>query len=103
MGVRVISETAVDDLPLDFNEFLKEGVGTGRLVGGEPQRMGALAYLRQNAKLVPQKPAEVLTGIVGQMRAVHLHLTYFLYGTSQGPIGTNLFRIGTGFDVFGES
>jgi hypothetical protein len=41
--VRVISETAVDDLPLDFNQFVKEGMGTGRLVGGVPQRMGALA------------------------------------------------------------
>lgn len=70
--VRVISDTADDDLPLDFNQFLKEDktLDMGRLmmaVAKAPWKMGALMQLQQNTKLAAQKLAEALAGVIGQM------------------------------------
>lgn len=70
--VRVISDAADDDLPLDFNQFLKEdkSLDMGRLmmaVAKAPWKMGALMQLQQNTKLAAQKLAEVLAGVIGQL------------------------------------
>ena len=68
--VRVISDTANEDLPLDFNKFLKEdkSVDMSKLmmaVAKAPWKMGAFLQLQQNTKMAAQKLAEVLAGIVG--------------------------------------
>jgi adenosylhomocysteine nucleosidase len=68
--VRVISDTANDDLPLDFNKFLNEdkSVDMSKLmmaVAKAPWKMGALMQLQQNTKMAAHKLAEVLAGIVG--------------------------------------
>lgn len=68
--VRVISDTANDDLPLDFNKFLNEDkvVDMSKLmmaVAKAPWKMGALMQLQQNTKMASQKLAEVLVRIVG--------------------------------------
>jgi adenosylhomocysteine nucleosidase len=68
--VRVISDTANEDLPLDFNKFLKEdkSVDMSKLmmaVAKAPWKMGALMQLQQNTKVAAQKLAEVLAGVVG--------------------------------------
>lgn len=70
--VRVISDAAGDDLPLDFNQFLKEDktLDMSRLmmaVARAPWKMGALMQLQQNTKLAAQKLAEVLAGVIGQL------------------------------------
>ena len=63
--VRVISDTANEDLPLDFNQFLKEdkSMDMGKLmlaVAKAPWKMGALMELQKNTKLAAQRLAEVL-------------------------------------------
>ena len=63
--VRVISDTANEDLPLDFNQFLKEdkSMDMSKLmmaVARAPWKMGALMELQKNTKLAAQKLAEVL-------------------------------------------
>ncbi len=68
--VRVISDGANDDLPLDFNKFLKEdkSVDMSKLmmaVAKAPWKMGALMQLQQNTKLAAQKLAEVLGKVIG--------------------------------------
>jgi adenosylhomocysteine nucleosidase len=68
--VRVISDGANDDLPLDFNKFLKEdkSVDMSKLmmaVAKAPWKMGALMQLQQNTKLAAQKLAEVLVKVIG--------------------------------------
>jgi adenosylhomocysteine nucleosidase len=68
--VRVISDTANDDLPLDFNKFLNEdkSVDMSKLmmaVAKAPWKMGALMQLQQNTKMAAHQLAEVLAGVVG--------------------------------------
>jgi adenosylhomocysteine nucleosidase len=68
--VRVISDTANDDLPLDFNQFLNEdkSIDMSKLmmaVAKAPWKMGALMQLQQNTKMAAHKLAEALAGIVG--------------------------------------
>jgi adenosylhomocysteine nucleosidase len=68
--VRVISDTANEDLPLDFNKFLKEdkSVDMSKLmmaVARAPWKMGALMQLQQNTKVAAHQLAEVLAGVVG--------------------------------------
>ena len=63
--VRVISDAANEDLPLDFNKFLKEdkSVDMSKLmmaVAKAPWKMGALMELQKNTKLASQRLAEVL-------------------------------------------
>ncbi|MGH8024597.1 MAG: hypothetical protein ACRED1_13495 [Limisphaerales bacterium] len=63
--VRVISDTAGRDLPLDFNQFLTENktLDMSRLmitVAKSPWKMGALMELQKNTKLAAQRLAEAL-------------------------------------------
>lgn len=63
--VRVISDTANEDLPLDFNQFLKEdkSMDMSKLmmaVAKAPWKMGALMELQKNTKLAAQRLAEAL-------------------------------------------
>ena len=67
--VRVISDTADEDLPFDFNNYLKEdkSVDMSKLmmaVAKAPWKMGALMALQKNTKLAAEKLAEVLGKIV---------------------------------------
>jgi adenosylhomocysteine nucleosidase len=68
--VRVISDTADEDLPLDFNNFLKEdkSLDMSKLmmaVARAPWKMGALMELQKNTKLAAQRLAEVLVKVIG--------------------------------------
>lgn len=63
--VRVISDTADQDLPLDFNKFLTENksMDMSKLmmaVARAPWKMGALMELQKNTKLAAQRLADVL-------------------------------------------
>lgn len=63
--VRVISDTATEDLPLDFNEFLTadKKVDMSRLmltVAKKPWKMGAMMKLQQNTRLAAEKLGHVL-------------------------------------------
>jgi adenosylhomocysteine nucleosidase len=63
--VRVISDTANEDLPLDFNLFLTpdKKVDMGKLmmaVAAKPWKMGAMMELQKNTKLAAQLLGEVL-------------------------------------------
>ena len=67
--VRVISDTSEHDLPLDFNNFLKEdkSVDMSKLmmaVAKAPWKMGALMELQKNAKTAANRLAEVLMKLV---------------------------------------
>jgi adenosylhomocysteine nucleosidase len=67
--VRVISDTANEDLPLDFNQFLREdkSMDMSKLmlaVAKAPWKMGALMQSQQNTKLAAQRLAEVLEKLV---------------------------------------
>ncbi len=67
--VRVISDTANEDLPLDFNQFLKDdkSMDMSKLmlaVAKAPWKMGALMELQKNTKLAAQRLADVLEKIV---------------------------------------
>jgi adenosylhomocysteine nucleosidase len=67
--VRVISDTAEQDLPLDFNKFLKEdkSVDMSKLmvaVAKAPWKMGALMELQKNTKLAAQRLADVLVKVI---------------------------------------
>jgi adenosylhomocysteine nucleosidase len=67
--VRVISDTATDDLPLDFNEFLTpdKKVDMAKLmmtVAKKPWKMGALMDLQKKTKLASQRLGEVLQKII---------------------------------------
>ncbi|HEV2329410.1 MAG TPA: hypothetical protein VGY56_11555 [Verrucomicrobiae bacterium] len=66
---RVISDTADQDLPLDFNNFLTEDktLDMGKLmmaVAKAPWKMGALMELQKNTKLAAQRLADVLAEVV---------------------------------------
>jgi adenosylhomocysteine nucleosidase len=68
--VRVISDTADQDLPLDFNKFLTEDktLDMSKLmmaVAKAPWKMGALMELQKNTKLAAQRLADVLAKVVG--------------------------------------
>lgn len=67
--VRVISDTASEDLPLDFNEFLTpdKKVDIGKLmlsVAKKPWKMGALMELQKKTKLAAERLGEVLLKLV---------------------------------------
>lgn len=67
--VRVISDTADEDLPLDFNKFLNEdkSVDMSKLmmaVAKAPWKMGAMMALQKNTKLAAQRLAEALARVV---------------------------------------
>jgi adenosylhomocysteine nucleosidase len=67
--VRVISDTANEDLPLDFNQFLtpEKKVDMGRLmlaVAAKPWKMGAMMELQKNTKLAAQNLGQVLKKII---------------------------------------
>ena len=68
--VRVISDTANEDLPMDFNQFLKEdkSMDMGKLmmaVAKAPWKMGALMELQKNTKMAAQRLADVLVKVIG--------------------------------------
>jgi adenosylhomocysteine nucleosidase len=67
--VRVISDTAGEDLPLDFNQFLTpdKTLDMGKLmmaVAKAPWKMGAMMELQRNTKLAAQRLGEVLKKII---------------------------------------
>ena len=67
--VRVISDTANEDLPLDFNQFLKEdkSMDMSKLmmaVAKAPWKMGALMELQRNTKLAAHRLADVLMKVI---------------------------------------
>jgi len=67
--VRVISDTADEDLPLDFNEFLTpdKQLDMSKLmlsVAKKPWKMGALMDLRKKTKLAAERLGEVLVKLV---------------------------------------
>lgn len=67
--VRVISDTAGEDLPLDFNEFLTpdKKLDMSKLmmaVARKPWKMGALMDLQKKTKLAAERLAEVLLRII---------------------------------------
>jgi adenosylhomocysteine nucleosidase len=63
--VRVISDTASEDLPLDFNELAKSDLSLdyGKLalaIAKSPQKIGALMKLQKQTKAATEKLAEIL-------------------------------------------
>jgi adenosylhomocysteine nucleosidase len=67
--VRVISDTAEEDLPLDFNKFLTadKSMDMSKLmmaVAKAPWKMGALMELQKNTKLAAQRLADVLMKVI---------------------------------------
>jgi nucleoside phosphorylase len=67
--VRVISDTADEDLPLDFNEFLTpdKKLDMGKLmlsVAKKPWKMGALMDLQRKTRLAAERLGEVLVKLV---------------------------------------
>lgn len=67
--VRVISDTANEDLPVDFNDFLKpdKSVDMGKLfltAAMSPKKMAGLMELQKKTKLAAQRLAEVLVKII---------------------------------------
>jgi adenosylhomocysteine nucleosidase len=67
--VRVISDTANEDLPLDFNQFLTSDkkLEMSKLmmaVASKPWKMGAMMELQKNTKLAAQRLGEVLKKII---------------------------------------
>ena len=67
--VRVISDTAGEDLPLDFNEFLTpdKKLDMSKLmmtVARKPWKMGALMDLQKKTKLAAERLAEVLLRVI---------------------------------------
>ena len=67
--VRVISDTASEDLPVDFNEFLKpdKSVDMGKLfltAAMSPKKMAGLMELQKKTKLAAERLAEVLAKVM---------------------------------------
>jgi adenosylhomocysteine nucleosidase len=68
--VRAISDTANEDLPLDFNQLSKPDLSLDyvRLLGAiakAPGKIPALLRLQKNSKLAAQQLAEVLATVIG--------------------------------------
>jgi adenosylhomocysteine nucleosidase len=66
--VRVISDTASEDLPLDFNALSKpdKSLDYGKLfwaIARSPGKIGALMQLRKRTKFAAERLAEVLTKV----------------------------------------
>ena len=67
--VRVISDTASEDLPLDFNALTKsdKNLDYGKLVwaiAGSPGKIGALLKLRKQTRFAAERLAQVLEKII---------------------------------------
>lgn len=67
--VRVISDSAEEDLPLDFNLLMDAGqnLSYGRLamtLAGSPGKISALLKLQRQTKAAAEKLAQVLAGII---------------------------------------
>ena len=74
--VRVISDTANEDLPLDFNQLSKPDLSLdfGKLIGAvvaSPGKIPALLRLQKNCSVAAVKLADVLTKVVAQREANH--------------------------------
>jgi len=66
--VRVISDTATEDLPLDFNKLAKTDLSPdyGKLAGAvlkNPSKIAALMRLKKNCGFAAQRLADVLTKV----------------------------------------
>jgi len=71
--VRVISDSAEEDLPLDFNLLMDAGqnLSYGRLamtLAGSPGKISALLKLQRQTKDAAEKLAQVLAGIISNPR-----------------------------------
>jgi adenosylhomocysteine nucleosidase len=67
--VRVISDTASEDLPLDFNQLsrLDQSLDYGKLflaIAKSPGKIGGLMKLQKQTQLAAERLAQVLTGIL---------------------------------------
>ena len=67
--VRVVSDTAKEDLPLDFNQFSKPDLSLdyGKLawaIAKSPWKIGALLRLRKRCRFAAEQLAEVLRKII---------------------------------------
>jgi nucleoside phosphorylase len=67
--VRVILDTAEEDLALDFNEFMDENqrLNTAKLawaVARSPSKIGALLQLQKNSKAAAEKLAKALNAVL---------------------------------------
>ncbi|MEP6662895.1 MAG: hypothetical protein ABJC04_04430, partial [Verrucomicrobiota bacterium] len=68
--LRVISDTANEDLPLDFNTLSKpdKNLDYGKLflaIAKSPGKIGALLQLQRKTKFAAEKLAEVLAQTIG--------------------------------------
>jgi len=71
--VRVISDPANEDLPLDFNLVLDAGqnLRRGKLalaLAKSPGKIGALLQLRRQTRKAAERLAQVLTKAIGDLR-----------------------------------
>ena len=71
--VRVISDAANEDLPLDFNLVLDAGqnLRRGKLalaLAKSPGKIGALLELRRQTRKAAERLAQVLTKAIGDLR-----------------------------------
>jgi adenosylhomocysteine nucleosidase len=71
--IRVISDTAQEDLPLDFNELMTPGfeLARGRLalkLMGSPSRLPALLGLWKRSRMAARALGACLSGLVASMR-----------------------------------
>jgi hypothetical protein len=67
--VRVISDAANEDLPLDFNRFMSEeqSLSVGRLglsVAASPWKIGALLQFQKQIRLAAERLARVLVTVL---------------------------------------
>ncbi len=80
--LRVISDTANEDLPLDFNLLAKpdKNPDYGKLllaVAKSPGKIGALMELQKKTKFAAERLAEVLSKILQQPGVTRLKLNFF--------------------------
>jgi adenosylhomocysteine nucleosidase len=67
--VRVILDTANEDLPLDFNQLMTPGlkmsyVKLAMVLAKSPGKMGALLHLRRQSQAAAEKLGQVLAGLL---------------------------------------